>query len=102
MQIVTSSHSFGSTSGSGPQATTVNVDMGAPVTKAVAFLTGFKAEYSNDDDHNFGRLDVSVAVPSNGINGQTVSVNVTYGLRDDSLDYDDDYDGEVFFTVVGE
>jgi hypothetical protein len=76
--------------------------MGANVTKAVALLTGFNVEFSHQDDHNFGLLNVSVSVPPGGIAGSTVAVNVAYGLRDWSGDWDDDYDGEVFFTVVGE
>jgi hypothetical protein len=102
MQIVSSSTSFGPISGSGPQVSSVAVDMGAPVTKAVALLTGFTAEFSDGDDHNFGLLDVQVQVPGGGISGSTVNVQVTYGLRDWSGDWDDNYDGQIFFTVIGE
>ena len=102
MQIVNSSASIGPVSGSGPQVTSVAVDMGATVTKAVAFLTGFTAEFSGGNDHHLGLLDVQVQVPGGGVSGSTVNVQVTYGLRDWSGDWDDQYDGQIFFTVIGE
>jgi hypothetical protein len=102
MQIATGQIDFPSISGSGPQTTSTVVAMGAPVTSAVALLTGFNVEYSNQNDHHLGLLDVTVAVPPGGINGANVSVNVSYGLRDWSGNWDDNYDGTVFFTVVGE
>ena len=35
-------------------------------------------------------------------NGANVVVSATFGLRDWSGDWDDKYDGQVFFTVVGD
>jgi hypothetical protein len=102
MVIATAQQNFGPVSGSGPQTATASVNMGANVTKATAILTGFSVEYSNQNDHHLGLLDVQVAVPPGGVNGSTVSVNVTYGLRDWSGNWDDSYDGTIFFTVVGE
>ena len=102
MQIATGQVNFPSISGSGPQTQSANVTMGANVTKAVAILTGFNVEYSGHNDHHLGLLDVTVAVPPGGISGANVTVNVTYGLRDWSGNWDDNYDGTVFFTVVGE
>jgi hypothetical protein len=102
MQIVTNSANFGSVSGSGPQTQVVNVNMGASVSKAVALLTGFNVEYSGNNDHHLGLLDVSVAVPPGAISGSNVAVTITYGLRDQDTNFDDAYDGQVFFTVVGE
>jgi hypothetical protein len=74
----------------------------APVTTATAILTGFIAEFSHGDDHHLGQLEVQVQVPADGINGQNVQVQILYGLRDWSGDWDDAYDGTVFFAVVGE
>jgi hypothetical protein len=65
-------------------------------------LTGFVVEYSNGNDHHLGQLDVQVAVPAGGIVGNSVNVNITYGLRDWSGNWDDNYDGQIFFTVIGE
>jgi hypothetical protein len=102
MQIANGQIVFPSISGSGPQSQTTTVTMAAGVTKAVAILTGFSVEYSGNNDHHLGLLDVTVAVPPGGITGATVTVNVTYGLRDWSGNWDDSYDGSVSFAVVGE
>jgi hypothetical protein len=102
MQTQTSSVSFGAVSGSGPQVTSTTVTFGSGVTQAAAVLTGFVTEFSGGDDHHLGQLDVQVAVPAGGISGSTVTVQVTYGLRDWSGNWDDRYDGQVFFAVVAE
>jgi hypothetical protein len=102
MQTQTSSVSFSAVSGSGPQVTSTTVTFGSAVTQAAAILTGFIAEYSGGDDHHLGQLDVQVAVPVGGISGSVVTVQATYGLRDWSGNWDDRYDGEVFFAVVAE
>ena len=78
------------------------VTFGSAVTQAAAILTGFVAEFSGGDDHHLEQLDVQVNVPACGISGATVAVQVTYGLRDWSGNWDDRYDGQVFFAVVGE
>jgi hypothetical protein len=102
MQIQNGSQSFGIVSGNGPQVVSTSVTFSSAVTQATAILTGFIAEFSNGDDHHMGQLDVQVAVPAGGISGSTVMVNVTYGLRDWSGDWDDKYDGSVFFSVIAE
>jgi len=71
------------------------------ITQATAILTGFMAQFG-PDDHHLGQLDVRVAVPAGGISGATVMVNVTLGLRDWSGNWDDLYDGQVFFSVIAE
>lgn len=102
MQIKPDHIDFGKKSGSGPQTATKTVTMDAPVTKAIAILTGFNVEYSNNDDHHLGLLEVQVSVPPGGVTGSDVTVNVSYGLRDWSDSWDDVYDGHVYFTVIGE
>ena len=102
MQIQTASQSFGPVSGNGPQIMTTNVTFPSSVTQATAILTGFIAEFSHGDDHHLGQLDVQVTVPSGGVNGSTVAVNVTFGLRDWSGNWDDQYDGQIFFSVIAE
>jgi hypothetical protein len=102
MQIQSSNISFGPVSGSGPQVSTTTVNLGAPVSQATAILTGFLVEYSGGNDHHLGQLDVQLQVPSGGINGTAITVNVTYGLRDWSGNWDDQYDGQIFFSVIGE
>lgn len=102
MVIQNSSASFGPFSGSGPRVSTTTVTMAAPVTQATAILTGFISQFSGGNDHHLGMLDVQVSVPPGGISGANVQVNVTFGLRDWSGNWDDQYDGRVFFTVIGE
>jgi hypothetical protein len=102
MRIANSSVPFGALSLSGPQVATVTVNMGAAVAQAAAVLTGFISEFSGGNDHHLGQLDVQVNVPGGGVNGSNVTVNVTYGLRDWSGNWDDSYDGTVFFSVIGE
>jgi hypothetical protein len=100
MQIATGTLAFGPLSGSGPQVQSTTVTFGSAVTQATAVLTGFVAEFSGGDDHHLGQLDVRVAVGA--ISGASVVVNATFGLRDWSGEWDDAYDGQVFFSVVGE
>ena len=102
MQIVNGSQAFGPVSGTGPQTSTQTVTLPGVVSAATAILTGFLVEFSHGDDRHLGQLDVQVQVPPQGINGQNVQVQVTYGLRDWSGNWDDQYDGTVFFAVVGE
>ena len=102
MQIANSSVNFGAVSGTGPQVTTTTVNLGGSVSQAAAVLSGFIAEFSGGDDHHLGQLDIQVNVPAGGVNGGIVTVNVTYGLRDWSGNWDDRYDGTVFFSVIGE
>jgi hypothetical protein len=102
VQIQLGSVNFGPFSGSGPQVGTANVTFSTAVSQATAILTGFLVEYSGGNDHHLGQLDVQVAVPSGGINGATVTIEVTYGLRDWSGNWDDQYDGTINFAVIGE
>ena len=102
MQTQISSVSFGAVSGSGPQVTSTTLTFGSAVTQAAAVLTGFTVEFSGGDDHHLGQLDIQVVVPAGGINGTVVAVQVTFGLRDWSGNWDDRYDGQIFFAVVAE
>ena len=101
LQIKNDSQAFGPLSGSGPNSTIKNVTMPSAVTQATAILTGFIVEFSHGDDHHLGQLDVQVQVVGNP-SGTNVPVQITYGLRDWSGNWDDQYDGTVFFAVVGE
>ena len=102
MQIQLGSIPFAPFSGSGPRVQTTTVTFPTAVTQATAILTGFIAEFSRGDDHPLGMLDIEVGVPAGGIAGTVVTINVTFGLRDWSGNWDDQYDGQIFFTVIGE
>lgn len=101
MGIVNSSISFGRFKGSGPRQMTADVAMPAAITSATALLTGFNVQFSsNDGDHNLGNLDVRLAASM--LTGTSVRVTATFGLRDWSGSWDDNYEGQIFFAVVGE
>ena len=102
MQVQPGSVTFGPFSGSGPEVTSTTVTFATTLSQATAILTGFLVEYSGGNDHHLGQLDVQVSVPAGGINGTTVTVQVTYGLRDWSGNWDDQYDGTINFAVIGE
>ena len=100
MQVQQSSASFGPVSGYGPQIITTTVNMDSAPTQATALLTGFIVQYSGGDDHHLGQLDVQLNVDK--IESNVVTVSVTYGLRDWSDNWDDRYEGQIFFSVIGE
>jgi len=101
MEIVRGQAKFPQHSGSGPQTESLVVTFTKNIVTAAAVLTGWDVKFSAvDGDHHLGRLDVGVDT-RNQI-GRTVEVLITFGLRDWSGNWDDQYDGRVFFTVVGE
>jgi hypothetical protein len=103
LQIANDSQTFGSISGTGPNSITKTVVMPGPVSQVTAILTGFIVEFSRGDDHHLGQLDVQVQVlPGTSLPGTNVQVRIIYGLRDWSGNWDDQYDGTIFFAVVGE
>ncbi len=101
MEIATSSINFGRFEGSGPRVESADVTLASPVSSASALLTGFNVQFSsNDGDHHLGNLDVRLAADI--LSGTEVRVTATFGLRDWSNSWDDRYEGQIFFAVVGE
>lgn len=101
MQTKQSEISFGRFSGSGPRQATQDVSMGSPVSSATAILTGFNVQFSSSDgDHHLGNVDVRLDAAM--LDSTNVRVTATFGLRDWSGDWDDQYEGQIFFAVVGE
>jgi hypothetical protein len=101
MQIKRGEVSFGRFSGSGPRQAVADIVMDAPISSATAVLTGFNAQFSSDDgDHHLGNLDVRLDAEL--LDSSNVRVTATFGLRDWSNHWDDRYEGQVFFAVVGE
>jgi len=100
VEVQNSSITFGRFEGSGPRQATQDVTFVTPPTVATALLTGFNVSFSpNDGDHHLGNLDVRLDA---AVIGPTVRVTATFGLRDWSDDWDDKYEGQIFFAVVGE
>jgi hypothetical protein len=102
LQIANDSQPFGPLSGAGPNSLIKSVTMPASVSQAAAILTGVIAEFSQGNDHHLGQLDVQVQVVPSTTPSTNVQVRVTLGLRDWSGNWDDQYDGTVFFAVLGE
>ena len=69
------------------------------VVSAVAGISGYLAEFSGGDDHHLGRLEVTL---STQVTGDAVTVTGTFGLRDWSGNWDDNYDGSIDFVVLAE
>jgi hypothetical protein len=69
------------------------------VLRADAALNGFDVQFTDDDHHIFRELiDASVLT----INNNTVTVGVTYLLRDKSGNIDDRYHGRVDVLVIAD
>ena len=105
MEITTSDITFGRWENSGPRQLTTDVTMSNPVTSVTAVLTGFNVQYSpSEGDHHLGNLDIRLA--TNLLTQTQVRVTVTFGLRDWSLwpgsPWDDMYEGQIYFAVIGE
>jgi hypothetical protein len=102
MEIRNGTISFNRFKGSGPRTETEEVIFSGPVTQAAAFLRGFDVAFSPRDDHHLGNLEVGLEASIDRLAPQRVNVEVTYGLRDWSNDWDDNYEGEIQFVVVAE
>jgi hypothetical protein len=100
MEIRNGSISFGRFEGSGPRQSFQDLNFGVPIKQASAILTGFNVQFSpSDGDHHLGNLDVRLTT---AISSTTVRVTATFGLRDWSGKWDDKYEGQIFFAVIGE
>lgn len=101
MLLANGSATFPRTRNAAQPPVSVSVNMPGSVARATAILTGFNVQFSpQGGDHHLGQLDVrlSTGAPS----GAVVPVTVSFDLRDWSGNRDDYYEGQVFFTVVGE
>ncbi|MEO0616217.1 MAG: hypothetical protein AAFY69_08785 [Pseudomonadota bacterium] len=100
MEIRTGSIRFGRSSGSGPRTSFQDVALTNAPTQATAIMTGMRSAFSRSDgDHHLGNLEVRLNA---AVSGSNVRVTATFGLRDWSGNWDDDYEGEVFFAVVAD
>jgi hypothetical protein len=102
MQIQSSSIRFNRHRGDGPQTQSTEVVFPSDVTQATAFLAGFDVAFSPRDDHHLGNLEVRLEAAIDSLAPRRVNVDAIFGLRDWSGDWDDNYEGEIFFTVVAE
>lgn len=99
MELRTTSINFPTLRGNGPIIKTADVHFPREVNKAIAGITGYSAGFSGKHDHHLGKLQVQL---STVIDGDLVKVNGTFGLRDWSGNWDDDYEGNIEILVVAE
>jgi hypothetical protein len=76
------------------------VTFAQPVSNAVAVITGWDVEFSNNNDHDFGRQIVAAEMVER--EGTKLHVCIAYGLRDFSGFWDDSFEGNIRFAVLGE
>jgi len=100
MEIQDGTVRFNTFRGSGPRTDSEEVIFSGPVTQAAAFLRGFDVAFSPRNDHHMGKLEVGLEANIDPLAQQRVNVEVTYGLRDWSNEWDDSYEGEIHFVVV--
>lgn len=102
MQILSDVIRFNRFRGDGPRQQSAEVIFPSGVSQATAILTGFDVAFSPRDDHHLGNLEVRLEASIDPLAPRRVNVQATFGLRDWSGEWDDNYEGEVFFTVVAE
>jgi hypothetical protein len=85
--------------GDGPREATKTLLFPRDVLSAVAGMTGYLTEFSGNDDHHVGKLDIRLATE---VSGNAVTVTGRFGLRDWSGTWDDNYDGSVNFVVLAD
>lgn len=100
MEVRTGTISFNRHRNSGPRSDTAEVIFSVPVTQAAAVLRGFDVGFSPRGDHHLGNLEVRLEASIDPLAPQRVNVEAIFGLRDWSGDWDDNYEGEIHFTVV--
>ena len=74
-----------------------------PVSNPVALLRGFDVSFEPDSEGEgrpLGHLDVRVAVEE--VIADTVTVRVTFGLRDWTGGWDDEHGATVSFAVIAD
>jgi hypothetical protein len=105
LEIQTGSITFDRDRGSGPRSDTDDVSFSGPVSSATAVLTGADYGFSPREDGGGDRPlgQVILRVGATPIAGSAdVRVTATFGVRDWSHEFDDDYDGTVYFAVLAE
>ncbi|GGM51648.1 hypothetical protein GCM10012275_23150 [Longimycelium tulufanense] len=84
----------------GPRKATLDFHFDYPVYEAEAAVRGFRAEFTGSDHsvhllyHRITNVRISPHSP------RVVEVDVEFGLRDHSGDWDDNYEGELDVLVI--
>ena len=102
LEIQTGSITFPRDRGSGPRSDFADVTFSAAVSSATAVLTGADYGFSQeDDDHHLGQVNIRLEAGST-TGSADVRVTAIFGVRDWSDEWDDDYEGTVYFAVLAE
>lgn len=98
MEIRQSSVFFPAMRGAGPRTATQTIVFPRAVERAVVGLIGHSVGFESGD-HHIGKLLIQTSAQ---INQNVVTATVTFGLRDWSGDWDDNYQGTIQFAVIAE
>src|SRR6266480_7131663 len=71
----------------------------SPVNQAEAILTGTNFGFSPRDDHHLGLVNVRL---DTSVDDDVVTVIGTFGVRDWSGEWDDDYEGTIQFLLLAD
>ncbi len=82
----------------GPRTLTETVHFSNHTNASVAALTGLTARFSDDDNH---LLQLEADVDGQSTGPSQMQVYGTYGLRDSSNNWDDEYDGIIRYAALG-
>jgi hypothetical protein len=99
IELRTGSINFSKIRGNGPGTKEKFFNFTRPVHQAVAILTGTSFGFSEDDDHHLGSINVRL---STSTDDDVVIVEGTFGVRDWSGSWDDNYEGSIQFTLMAE
>ena len=99
MEVRSGSLSFLRMRGNGPRTDEQVFNFNSPVNQAVAILTGTNFGFSPRDDRHLGLVNVRLDTT---IDDDVVTVTGTFGVRDWSDNWDDDYEGSIQFLLLAD
>ena len=85
--------------GNGPRTAQQTFNFNQPVNQAVAILSGTNFGFSPSDDHHLGKVTARL---DTAIDDDVVIVTGTFGVRDWSGNWDDDYEGSLQFLLLAD
>lgn len=102
MEMRTNALLFPKTRNSGPISASTQIRFGRDVVRAVAAISSYSATFENREDHELGKLDLSLTTTIDAADPHNVIVDGLFALRDWSGTWDDAYSGTVSITVLAE
>lgn len=85
--------------GNGPRTAQQTFNFNQPVNQAVAILSGTNFGFSPSDDHHLGKVTARL---DTAIDDDVVTVTGTFGVRDWSGNWDDNYEGSLQFLLLAD